>query len=68
MRIDQTITFGPNDNEIAVNFTVIDDQIALEPTEMFEWELSLVTIVDRVTVEPHNRTIIEIMDNDGKWS
>ena len=66
MRIDRTVTFGPNDDEAAINFTVEDDLIALEPNEIFEWELSLVTAVDRGTVEPHSRTIFDIIDNDGK--
>ena len=66
-RIDQMVTFGPSDTEIAINFTVIDDLIALEPTETFDWTLTLVTLVDRANVQPFNRTTIEILDNDGKF-
>ncbi len=65
-RIDQIITIRPEDNEITVNFTVIDDLIALEPTESFDWTLTLGPGVDQVFTSPHNRTTIEIKDNDGK--
>ncbi len=64
-RIDRTITFRPQDTEIAVNFTVVDDLIALEPTESFNWTLTLITVLNGITIEPYNRTTIAIMDDDG---
>ena len=66
-QIDQVITFGPNDSTVALNFNVIDDDITLEPTESFDWILELVTVVDRVSIEPFRRTNIQIMDDDSKY-
>ena len=62
-RIDQIITFGPDDTEFAINFTVVCDLI---PNESFVWTLTLVSLIDRVTIEPFNTTTIHIIDNDGE--
>ena len=59
------ITFSPNDREKAITFNIVDDDIALEPPEIFQLFLEVVTITDRVTIQPNNRTIISIMDDDG---
>ena len=66
MRIDQTITFGPSDTEFAINFTVADDSIVLEPTESFEWTLTLVTTINGVSIQPFSTTTISIMNDDGE--
>ena len=62
------VTFGPNDTEIAITFNIVDDIIALEPTETLVWNLELVTVVDRASVSPYNSTTIMIIDDDGKKS
>lgn len=66
MMIDQEITFSPDDTERPIIFTVRDDNIALEPTEVFQWTLSLVSSVDRAFVRPLNTTVISIVDDDGR--
>jgi len=62
------VTFGPNDTEIAITFNIVDDIIALEPTETLVWNLELVTVVDRASVSPYDSTTIMIIDDDGKKS
>ncbi len=59
------LTFAPDDFQIAVNFSVVDDEIALEPTVILNWNLELVTLLDRVSISPFNKTLIQIIDNDG---
>ncbi len=61
------LTFAPDDFQIAVNFSVVDDEIALEPTEILNWNLELVTLLDRVSISPFNGTLIQIIDNDGTY-
>ena len=60
------ITFRPEDTQINVTFAVLDDSIALEATESFDWSLTLITIVERASVSPYNTTNIQIMDDDGE--
>ena len=64
--IDQMIIFGPSETAVSLNFSLIDDNIALEPPESHEWVLTLVTLTDAITIQPFNRTNIEIKDSDGK--
>ena len=64
--IDQMLTFEPSDTERNINFAIINDSIALERIEYFNWTLTLITAIDDVHIEPHDRTNIEIIDDDGK--
>ena len=67
MRIDQQITFGPNDTEALLQFVIQDDESALEPSEEFEWVLNILSPTDDgVSVMPFNVTTILIVDDDGK--
>ena len=66
LRIDRQITFGPSDTSIPINFTVIDDLIALEPTEELMWSLQLVAPVERASVDPFNTVNLQIVDDDGR--
>ena len=63
--VDRIIAFSPTDLEMSINFTVIDDNIALEPTEYLEWTLSLLTVRDRASISPFNTSNIVIVDDDG---
>ena len=60
------VTFGPNDTTAEITFSVVDDDIALEETEVLEWSLELVTRRERASISPHNHTMIFIVDDDGK--
>jgi hypothetical protein len=62
--INQLI-FDPNVTEQVIDLTVFDDTIALERTENLLWDLSLVNVVDRVSVTPFNTTTVLIVDDDG---
>ena len=55
--------FGPNDIEKAITFKILDDDIPLEPTEQFE--LSLNSTDRNVQFEPHGKTTINIIDDEG---
>ena len=68
MRIDQEITFGPNDTEVLLQFMIQDDGTALEPSEEFEWVLNILSPMDDgVSIMPFNVTTILIVDDDGKY-
>ena len=67
LRIDRTLVFAATDSEESVSFAVINDNIALEPTESIVWTLTLVTIRDRAGVDPFNTTNILIIDDDGRY-
>ena len=60
----QTLVFLPNDNSSCIDFTVIDDIIALEDPEEFVWTLVPIPVpsVDLGT----NSTRIIIIDDDSK--
>ena len=62
------ITFSPRDNETAITFDIKDDSIALEPFETFTWYLEVVTVTNGIILQPYNRTIITILDDDGMCS
>ena len=65
MRVDRQITFPSTDSELAITFTLIDDSIALEPTEGLLWSLSLSTMTDRAQISPFNTSNVQIVDDDG---
>ena len=68
MRIDQQITFGPNDTEVLLQFVIQDDGTALEPSEEFEWVLNILSPTDDgVSIMLFNVTTILIVDDDGKY-
>ena len=63
--LTQMLTFSPSDLSMCIDFTVIDDIIALEDPEQFVWTLAPVPIPD---VElGTNSTRIVIIDDDGKY-
>ena len=64
--INRQITFRPSDAEIGVNFTVEDDSVALERTEVLEWDLALARVVDRVFLGVRV-TVFNITDDDGMY-
>jgi hypothetical protein len=64
--INQLI-FDPNTTEQVINLNVFDDTVALERTENLLWDLSLVNVVDHVSVTPFNTTTVLIVDDDGMF-
>lgn len=65
MRVDQTIVFTPTDTEMAITISVVDDSIALEPTESLLWNLELITVRDGVEISS-STSDVQIIDDDGR--
>ena len=61
----QPITFSPLDSEKPITFNIADDLIVLEPPERFMLTLTVVTISDRILLQPNDRLDISIIDDDG---
>lgn len=66
-RIDQTVTFTPDQTEVCLTFNIVDDDIALEETEMFSWSLTLPGDDPLVRLGENPNTDILILDDDGEW-
>ena len=65
MRVDREINFTSTDSDKAITFTLIDDTIALEPTESLLWTLILITMRNGAEISPFNTSDIQIGDDDG---
>ena len=63
--VTQQLTFAPNETMMCVNFTVMDDTIALEPDVSVVFDLTLVTIKPGVSIGLPNVTTVIVMDDDG---
>lgn len=63
-RIDQTLTFLPQESQKCFHFTVVDDSIALEDTEMLTFSIDHVSS-NLYGIGDAGTTTIEIADDDG---
>ena len=57
--------FGPNEIKKAITFKIPDGDIPLEPTE--QSELSLNSTDRNVQFKPHDKTTINIIDDEGTY-
>ena len=64
--IDQILTFGPTDTQICVDFTIQDDNIALEPPAILTFTITVINPVPGIEIDPFSTTIVRIVDEDGE--
>ena len=65
MRVDKEINFTSTDSDKAITFTLIDDTIPLEPTEILLWTLTLITMRNGAEISPISTYDVQIVDDDG---
>lgn len=63
--ISRVVTFAPNEIEQCIDFEVVDDNIALEETEMFTWTIMIQGDPNLVTIGDNGSTNINVLDDDG---
>ena len=56
--------FPSDRNSSCIDFSILDDEIALEPPEMFTWTIGPI-LLDGVELSMHTTTIT-IIDDDSK--
>ena len=64
MRVDSEIYFTSTDSDKTITFTLIDDTIALEPTENHLWTLTLITMRNGAEISPISTYDVQIVDDD----
>ena len=65
--VTQQLTFAPDETIMCVNFTVMDDTIALEPNVSVILDLTLVTIKPGVVIGSPSMTTVIVVDDDGTY-
>ena len=64
LNINQVVVFLPEEFEQCITFEVMDDDIALEESETFTWELTLISTPVGVVLGDNPTTDIVILDDD----
>ena len=66
--MDRVLTFLPGETEKEISFMVVDDRIALEPTETLMWNLTMISPVEQGgVIAPYGDALIQIIDDDGTY-
>ena len=64
--INTTVTFNPGEFQMNIDVILNDDNVALEPQEMYTVTLSIETGMDLARLSAPDSAVINVLDDDRK--